>query len=66
MGDRAGLKAIAEENGLDVDASNWEESVELVDAADAVLNASYSKSIDIISIDDLCAEAKVQVYRYRA
>lgn len=61
VGDRAGLKAIAEENGLDVDASNWEESVELVDAADAVLNASYSKSIDIISIDDLCAEAKVQV-----
>ena len=61
VGDRAGLKAIAEENGLDVDASIWEESVELVDAADAVLNASYSKSIDIISIDDLCAEAKVQV-----
>ncbi len=58
-GDLAGLKAIAEENGLQVDGSAWEG--ELVDVADAVLNASYDKSIDIITVDEICAEAKVRV-----
>jgi acetyl/propionyl-CoA carboxylase alpha subunit len=60
-GDRAGLKAIAEQNELTVDSSNWEDTVALEDAADAVLNASYAKSIDIISTDEICAEAIVRV-----
>ena len=61
VGDRAGLKAIAEKNGLQVDAKNWDDSVALEDAADAVLQASYDKSIDIITTDEICAEAKVRV-----
>ncbi|HCB38203.1 MAG TPA: biotin carboxylase, partial [Gammaproteobacteria bacterium] len=61
VGDRAGLRALAEEKGLTVDASNWEESVALEDAADAVLNASYARSMDIISTDEICAEAIVRV-----
>ena len=61
VGDRAGLKALAQEQGLDVDAANWAESVPLEDAADAVLNASYAKSMDIITTDEICAEAALQV-----
>ena len=61
VGDRAGLKALAEEKGLSVDASNWDESVALEDAADAVLNASYAKSMDIITVDEICAEAIARV-----
>jgi len=61
VGDRAGLQALAAEKGLEVDASNWDESVALEDAADAVLNASYAKSMDIITVDEICAEAVTRV-----
>ncbi|AUM12257.1 ATP-binding protein [Ketobacter alkanivorans] len=61
VGDRAGLKSLADEKGLSVDAANWDETVALEDAADAVLNASYAKSLDIISTDEICAEAIVRV-----
>lgn len=61
VGDRAGLKKIADENGLTVDAKNFTDEVELEDAAEAVLNASYAKGIDIISLDEICAEAVIRV-----
>ncbi|MFZ5604940.1 MAG: biotin carboxylase N-terminal domain-containing protein [Pseudomonadota bacterium] len=60
-GDRNGLKKIAADNGLSVDAKNLTDAVTLEDAADAVLNASYSKGIDIISMDEICAEAVIRV-----
>lgn len=61
VGDRAGLKKIAADNGLKVDDKNFTDAVSLEDAADAVLNASYSKGIDIISMEEICAEAVIRV-----
>lgn len=60
-GDRSGLKKIALDNGLVVGDRVFGESVSLEDAADAVLNASYNKGIDIISLEEICAEAVIRV-----
>ncbi len=61
VGDRGGLKALAAQEKLDVDAECWTESVALEMAADAVLNASYQKGIDLLSIDEIGAEAVKRV-----
>ncbi|MCG8313388.1 MAG: hypothetical protein MI976_09240 [Pseudomonadales bacterium] len=58
--DLSGLKGLVSEHALDLDASSLD-AMALEDAADAVLYASYKKGIDIISIEDLGAEAKVRV-----
>lgn len=60
-GDKEALKALADSNELKVDDTLWSQDVALEDLADAVLNASYAKSIDLISIDDICSEAVVRV-----
>src|SRR5690606_11371873 len=56
-GDRAGLKKLAAQHELEVDAKCWTDAVSLEDAADALLNASYARSIDIISMEEICSEA---------
>ena len=61
VSDLDGLKEIAKENNLDVDASVFSADSKLEDVADAVLNASYAAGIDIISVDEICDEAKVRV-----
>lgn len=60
-GDRAGLKKIAADNGLKVDEKYFTDAVSQEDAADAVLNASYSKGIDILTMEEICAEAVIRV-----
>ena len=61
VGNRAGLKKIAADNGLAVDDKIFSDAVTQEDAADTVLNASYSKGIDIISMEEICAEAVIRV-----
>ena len=60
-GDRAGLRKIADDNGLIVGDRALAESTPLEDAADAILNASYNKGIDIISLEEICSEAVIRV-----
>ncbi|RLP54802.1 MAG: biotin carboxylase [Ketobacter sp.] len=60
-GNLEGLKALADTHQLDVDGAAWGEGKALEDVADAVLNASYNKSIDLLSVDEICAEAILRV-----
>jgi acetyl/propionyl-CoA carboxylase alpha subunit len=53
--DAAALKALAEKEGLAVEAALFDDdSLALEDLADDVLAASYDKGIDLYTVDELC------------
>ncbi|PCJ41657.1 MAG: biotin carboxylase [Moraxellaceae bacterium] len=58
--DLAGLKAVAKENDLVV-AEEAYAAEKLEDVADDVLFAAYRKGIDLISVEEISAELKIQV-----
>jgi len=58
--DLAGLKAVVKDNDLNVDASAFE-AEKLEDVADDVLFASYRKGLDLLSVEEISAELKLQV-----
>ncbi|OUS28539.1 biotin carboxylase [Gammaproteobacteria bacterium 45_16_T64] len=58
--DLAGLKAVVKENNLKVDEAAYA-AEKLEDVADDVLFASYKAGIDLISVEEICEEAKIQV-----
>lgn len=53
--DVAALKALVAEQGLEVDQAKLDsDEVTLEDKADLVLSASYSKGVDLYTVDELC------------
>ena len=54
--DQAALRALAAEHGLPVDPALLRDDAALGPAADAVLDASYERGLDLYSIDELSAE----------
>ncbi|MDA0791022.1 MAG: biotin carboxylase [Proteobacteria bacterium] len=60
QGDAAALSALVEAHDLDV---NLGQHVDLADAAEAVLNASYDKGIDLITADEVAATLTRQIHR---
>lgn len=56
-----GLKAIVAEFELDVAAAELSADKKLEDVADTILEASYQKGVDIISVDEISKEAVVRV-----
>lgn len=58
--DRAALKKLATSHGWKVSALD-DDSISLQEAADAVLDASYSAGVDLYSIDELCAQVQEEV-----
>jgi len=53
--DANALRALVEEQGLSVDAAQFDDpDVELEDKADLVLAASYDKGVDLYTVDELC------------
>lgn len=59
--DVAGLKALAAEKGLEVDASVFDGSTKPEDASEAVLNAGYKRSLDLISVAEITAELELRL-----
>ena len=59
--DLSGLKKLVADKGLEVSQSVLNSDAAISDIADDVLSASYSKGIDLISVDEMCAEAINQV-----
>jgi len=58
--DKAGLQAVAKEQGLTVDDAVWQcEDLETI--AEAVLSASFVKGVDLFTIDELGAILQAQV-----
>lgn len=56
------LKALVQQHELTVDTAIWENTAaSLPDQADAVLNASYAKGIDLYTIDELGQHARQRV-----
>ena len=55
-GDRAALAALAKEHGLDAFA--WNADVSLAENAEALLQAGYAKSTELVTIGELQEEAK--------
>lgn len=59
---RGDLLALADKHGLEISADlRGEANVELETLADDVLNASYRKGLDLISIDEICAQVQSDV-----
>lgn len=59
--DIAALRKLAESQGLAVEPSALADDTRVEDAAEAVLEASYAKGLDIISVDEICAQLVVEV-----
>lgn len=57
--DLAGLKKLAADKGLEVASLSSNDAIS--DIADDVLDAGYKKGIDLISVDEMCAEAVKRV-----
>ncbi|MBW2501179.1 MAG: biotin carboxylase, partial [Deltaproteobacteria bacterium] len=55
--DRAGLEALADERGLDF---TWTDDLPLEDNAEALLQAGYAKSIELVTIEELQKMAEIQ------
>ena len=58
-GDEAGLRAIATEKGLEVPELDDAE-LDLNGKADGVLEAGYAKGLDLITVEELQAEVKIE------
>jgi acetyl/propionyl-CoA carboxylase alpha subunit len=62
--DVAALQAVVAEHQLQVDAAVLEDDkIELVDKADLVLAASYTKGVDLYTVDELCETLTEAVQR---
>lgn len=59
--DSRSLQAVAAHEGLDVDPAVFAAGSTLEAQADAVLDASYRRGIDLFSIDELCSELERRV-----
>ena len=59
-GDRAALKSVASEHGLEVAAFS-DRSLAIEEVADAVLNASYDAGIDLYTVDELAEQIQLEV-----
>ena len=65
--DVAALKALVSEHGLDVDTATLDDgNITLEDKADLVLAASYSKGLDLYTVDELCETLTEAVQRMAA
>ena len=65
--DAASLEALAAKHELEVDASKLgDDSISLEDKADLVLAASYSKGVDLYTVDELCETLTEAVQRMAA
>jgi acetyl/propionyl-CoA carboxylase alpha subunit len=59
--DTRALRALAEAKNLDVDPAAFAADVALETQADAVLDASYRRGVDLFSIEELCTELQKRV-----
>ena len=59
--DKAALRKLASKHQLKHDNQLWNENQTLLDVAEALLAAGREHGVELISIDDLCAQARVQV-----
>jgi acetyl/propionyl-CoA carboxylase alpha subunit len=61
-GTREKLLALAKAEGINVDAKLLKDTkLSLEELADAILYASYTKGLDLYSIEELCAQVQVEV-----